>query len=175
MTVPTILGVDPGARTVGAVLRRGPTVLRHGALERLDPLRPLEDWVDQVIEGLHDLVRPLSLELDVVAVEGVNAPSPYMGLTNVAGLLDTAAIVGVVAGWAWTDAVPTMIVPPDRFGAPVEGLTGHAARQVLLQRYPSELVGPRETTGSGKGPLQHVRAAYDVAGAAALRLRMEAA
>jgi len=174
MTAPVILGVDPGARTVGAVLRSGAELLGHTALVRDNPLGPIESWIDDVLANLHDLTNGVN-RVDVVAIEGVNAPSPHMGMINVAPTLETALVAGAVAGWAMPDGFATVIVPPDRFGAPVEGLTGPTARQALLQRYPADLVGPRETTGSGKGPLQHVRAAYDVAGAAGLLLRMRGA
>ena len=176
MTTPVILGVDPGARTVGAVLRRGADLIAHTAVVRRDPLGPIEDWFDTVIDALGQLCdRPTDEWPKLLAVEGVNAPSPHMGMTNVAPTLETALVAGVVVGFGMVDDLPARVIPPDRFGSPVEGLTGQVARQTLLQRYPADLVGPRETTGSGKGPLQHVRAAWDCAGAAALRLRMEAA
>lgn len=173
MTTPTILAVDPGARQAGAVVRRGRDLKAWVTVLRDDPTSPVAEWAGEVCDALETMVGWYDAPSTVLAVEGVNAPSPHMGMTNVAPTLDTAWVAGAVGAWGRDLGLPVLVVPPARHGAPVEGLTGRAARQVLLQKYPDVLVGPRETTGSGKGHLQHARAAWDVAGAAALQLRLE--
>jgi len=49
MTEPVILGVDPGARTVGAVLRQGSALRGHIAIVRDSPLGLIEEWIAAVV------------------------------------------------------------------------------------------------------------------------------
>jgi len=82
----------------------------------------------------------------VIAVEGVVNPSPHLGLSNPGGIIAAGMVLGAVLV-GHPDAV---LVRPGRHGSQA------------LNSYPSELIGPRETTGAGK--LRHARSAWDVAG-----------
>lgn len=159
--VRTIIGVDPGGRNVGIVIRHGDELLNHRLLHRHDH-EPRHEWAVRVA----DVVRTLWWNQDrppTVAVEDLNDPTPHLGLTSVRGLIDTAVVIGAIAGHS--TGAHLVMVPPARHGRTAEGL----GRPGLLATYPPQLVGPRETTGTGH--LRHCRAAWDVAGAAARRAR----
>jgi len=142
----TVVGVDPGGRQTGVVTRRGERLFYGATVTREVPMPA---YVAEVVDTIR---RACGMapggDLLVVAVEGVNAPSPHLGLTNVAGLLDTAMVLGAVLH-AYPEAV---VVPPG----------GHGSAP--LATYPSALVGKGEVVGTGKR--RHMRSAWDAAGAA---------
>jgi hypothetical protein len=155
-----VLGVDPGGQSVGIVVREGHDLLHHRTVTRGD--QTIDVWTRTVLD---DLDRAAGVGfLDLCAVEGLNHPTPQMGLANVRGLLDTATVLGAVIGWC--DQLDVVVVPPGRHGRAADGL----GRAGLSAAYPAELVGPRET--SGTGALRHCRAAWDCAGVAAKRSRL---
>ena len=155
MTV--VLGIDPGGRSTGFVLRDGETLLAHDVLDRHDASRPL--WVEACVEAADNMAHEATV--DLVAIEDLNDPVAAMGMTSVRGLIDTAVVIGALLCWAQdpTTGVQVVLVPPGRHGRAAEGL----GRAGLLAAYPG-LVGDRETSGTGR--LRHARAAYDVCAAA---------
>lgn len=146
-----VVAVDPGGRHTGVVLRSGDALHYWALLTRDTDF----DWylgevVDTVTKA-KDRARTLALQdgalfdlSPVLAVEDLNDPTPQMGLTSLRGLIDTAQVIGAIAG-QW----PIIRVPPGRHGS-------HP-----LNAYPTPLVGARER--SGKGTSRHVRAAWDIA------------
>jgi hypothetical protein len=154
--VTTVLGVDPGGRTCGLVLRDSDTLVDHQTVVR--DRESLDGWCRRVVTVAGNMAA--NLHVDLVAVEGLNDPTPHMGTTSVRGLIDTSAVIGALVCWAsHPDAPGVVLVPPARHGRAAEGL----GRAGLVAAYPG-LVGPRETSGTGE--LRHCRAAWDVAGAA---------
>lgn len=87
----------------------------------------------------------------VVAAEDLSTPSPHMGTISVHGLLDTAVVLGAIAGHV------NVFVPPG----------GHGSHS--LQAYTAELVGKHEKSGLGR--LRHCRSAWDIAAAGEALLR----
>ena len=154
----TVLGIDPGGASTGYVLRRGSELLAHDVLDRDNAPRPL--WVEACIEAADNLAH--TADVDLVAIEDLNDPSPHMGLANVRGLIDTAVVIGALLGWAQDPVTgcDVTLVPPGRHGRAAEGY----GRAGLLGAYPDGLVGARETSGTGR--LRHARAAWDLAGVA---------
>lgn len=154
-----VLGVDPGGASTGFVLRDGRTLLAHDVLDRDTAPRTL--WVEACVEAANNMA--LEATVDLVAIEDLNDPSPHMGMTSVRGLIDTAVVIGALVCWAQdpVTGVDVTLVPPGRHGRAAEGY----GRAGLLAAYPHELVGPQETSGTGR--LRHARAAWDCAGAAA--------
>lgn len=155
MTALVVVGVDPGGRHTGVVVRRGDELLYAETVERLagsDRARWAVWCATLVIQAGADSLRP-----GLVAVEDVRQPNPHVRLTNVAALLDTAAVVGAM-GYAYPRVV---LVPPGEHGR------GPAAA------YPAELI-PARGLGRGHDWLRHVRSAWDVAGAAPALRRLEA-
>lgn len=153
---PIIVGVDPGGATTGIVARQGDRVLAACSILSADHPAVgayLEEVVTAVV-GYRDRFAAAG-----VAVEDAIPPNPHLGISNPAGIIEAAKVLGAVLAIV-PDAV---IVRPGRHGAPANN------RRELLARYPAELVGARETKGTGA--LRHVRSAWDIAGAAGFEIR----
>lgn len=137
------MGVDPGGRHTGVVVRDGPRLLLHHVIASTD--------VHHVLGELH--VIAAAHNVHVVAVEGVTAPTGFKHgkrePINLAGLIGTATMFGAIVA-TWPDAV---VVPPGGNGSGPRGA------------YPPELFGPREGPAA-TGRLRHARSAFDVAGLA---------
>lgn len=143
-----VLGVDPGSKTTGCVVREGDRLLDH-ALVPLSELGGLRAMTDAVAD-LERLYEP-----DVVAVEDVVGPNAHLGLTNVKGLLETAQVLG-----ALRLAFDPVLVRPAGFGR-----AWLASYRVQCVKHDDTcLVGDSETQGTGIR--RHLRSAFDVAGAA---------
>lgn len=146
-----IIGIDPGGRETGIVLRRGDTPIRACVVVRDgDDRLPGAAYLAEVLDAVADFAGDAHSS-PVVAVEGLNEPTPQMGTTSVAGLMGAALVLGAVLAHH-PDAV---VVAPARHGS------------APLGAYPEAL---RPTRGRGKGHdrFRHARSAWDVAGAAAL-------
>lgn len=164
-----VLGIDPGGRNTGLVLRdthrrrdTGGLLGHHLAQRRGDDIMA---WIDHVLElavDLAHLAADLGGGLDLIAIEDVVEPTPHMGIASVGGLIDTAIIVGACVTWAGIDGDPLgVLVRPNRHGSAAAGL----GRPGLLACYPAALVGDGEAVGTGK--LKDCRSAWDVAAAGA--------
>lgn len=144
----TVVGVDPGCRETGIVVRTGETVDYACLVISDEEGIPTHAYIDEVVETVRELV----VEDRLLAVEGLvvphgRRPDGEAGIMNVKGILGTAAVYGAIVG-CFPEAI---VVPPERHGS------------APLAVYPHSLVGPRETKGKGK--YRHVRSAFDIAGA----------
>lgn len=168
MTGPVwIVGVDPGGRHTGiTVIDRAGWYCGHTLVDREDG-NSRTAWARRVCCEVRDWM-PLDLDCDpdavpIVAIEDVTAPNPHIrrrdgnAVIDPAGVIDTAWVAGAVTA-DLSHITRVQVVAPAGHGAPV------GDRRVLQQLYPSELVGDRETKGTGR--LRHCRSAYDVAQAA---------
>lgn len=156
MTV--VLGVDPGSRSCGLVVRDGARLVAHTTVWRRDD-QDRAAWVDFCLEAVFNLCNPLH-SFDLLAVEDIRTPSPHVGkkLIDPTYVMDTAAVAGAVTGWAWTDHWWAIWVPPDGNGSgPIDN-------------YPVEL-RPARGKGAGHDTLRHCRSAWDVAGTGLLLSR----
>lgn len=146
-----VLGVDPGAATCGIILRCGDQLIRHNTITRPKTASRAE-WVDQCLAALLEIVDPLHGP-DLICVEDVTTPSPHLRqkMIDPTPIIETAAVAGAVAGWAWCDWAPVEWVPPGGNGSGP------------LAAYPTEL-RPTRGRGAGKDSLRHMRSAWDVAG-----------
>lgn len=155
MTAPLVVGVDPGGRYVGLVVRRGDELLAHEVLEntvRDDAMVPA-DFLMSVVGWIGYWVD--EMDADVVGLEQAKKPSTHIDgkLSIIApeSLIGLGMVCGAVMAY-----YPDTIIVPQSGAAP-------------LYAYPKALVGARETTGTG-GRLRHARSAWMVAsGAAAMR------
>lgn len=164
MSAPWI-GVDPGARQTGIVMRDGPALLRWCAVDRLDIEPTAARPGRATFTAVADVVRDWAGDGNI-AIEHVQAPNPHLrrrdgsSLIDPADLIDTARMVGFLEA-AFPNAV---LVEPD----------GHGRRG--LSAYPPELVTSRERAAAIRRggllmpakhnpPQCHWRAAWDVAGA----------
>lgn len=150
MTSATVLGVDPGRRWCGFCVRRGDDALARAVLAREDH-EDLHTWARACRDRALQYVAKWRPTL--IAVEGVESPNPHVGMVRPLDTLETAFCAGLIAGCVPSATIDVVIVEP----------AGHGTS--ALHSYPETLIGGRETTGSGKAPMQHARAAYDVAGA----------
>lgn len=156
----TWIGIDPGGRTTGLVIRDGRTVLHHTLVVREGQMDP---YLDDLLNTVHEaLVRAPD---SYVAVEGLNPPTPHLGMTSVGWLMDTAQVLGAVrTHWDCT------VVPPAKHGK-VPDIAQPALDAYMAQHYPAELLGPRELGGKYGGKLRHARSAWDVSVTAERRSR----
>lgn len=178
-----VIGVDPGYRHTGLVLRAGDRYVAHAIAARnpatyvadgeLVPADYLASVVAAIRELEHtaavdELERPTRARSPVtrlaVAVEGLRPPSPHVrrrdgrSTTDPTHVLAAAVVLGAVR-----DAYPAaLVVPPGRNGTQ------------LLATYPPELVTPAERRQGLNRPagesalIRHARSAWDVAGTAPL-------
>lgn len=141
-----VLGVDPGGAHTGyAIVDDGGTLVAWWLHDRDGD--SLDRWVGQCAQSALTLAS--AHQPDVVAVEGTNQPTGHMGMTSVAGLLDTAWTAGGIVAVCGDYRIPLVVVPPG----------GHGSNPLAV--YPPQLVGERERKGAGR--LRHVRSAFDVA------------
>lgn len=157
MTI-AIIGIDPGGRDAGVILRSTSTLLYAATVHRADVER--DRFAGELLEAVDEARRhiPDGATLAAIGVEDVNEPSPHLGIIALEPVLTTAVLLGAVLGYGYDPPLEVIVVPPgDNGSAP-------------LGAYPSELVGPTERHGA-YGKLRHVRSAWDVAGTAAMILR----
>lgn len=166
MTGPWV-GVDPGGSHTGVALRLGNRLLWHNVVERTadeDALRGVgvgPEYIAKVriaIEHALDHGHRITDVWPRIAVEGVVAPSPWIGgkqrITDPTPALAAAVVLGAVL----VGAPGTVIVPPNHHG---EG---------LLAGYPPSLVTAAEMrhglhrAARHGSSISHARAAFDVAG-----------
>jgi hypothetical protein len=150
-----VVGVDPGGRSTGICARGNDVVLVSVLIPRpgRDPL-PRSADLRRVVVIIEAVCRQLRAAgwTPHVAVEDVVAPNPHLGMSNPVGLLGTAMVLGAVLS-RWPGAA--IVAPKGHGSAP-------------LAAYPTELVGPTETAGTGKR--RHLRSAWDIAGAAEMEI-----
>lgn len=152
-----IVGIDPGGTNTGIVARLGDRVLYAATVTRDNDMAgyiaELGDTIDKAINALTCAQHDDPLLAPIVAVEGLNEPTPHLGLTNVRGLLGAAQVLGAIL----QRHPAAIVVPPGRHGS------------APLTTYPPTLIGPRERRGTGNA--RHARSAYDIAGYAARTTR----
>lgn len=151
-----ILGIDPGARYTGVVLRDGDWVGYSSTLVRDKDEEDPAKWALQVVDALKQIWFNDCPPDTKVAIEGVVAPRGFhngkAAPLNPKGIVFTGVVFGAVLG-LFPEAV---IVRPGRNGSQ------------HITNYPPALVGmrPAELPGStnGAGTRDHEQSAFDVAG-----------
>lgn len=162
---PVVLGVDPGGRQTGLVVRYGSACLAADLVTRDGPETfPGADYLAEVVEAIGGLLVYASQDLPelagagwpLVAVEGVVHPNGHVRMINAAGLLGTATVLGAVLA----HFPAALVVPPAGNGAGPRSA------------YPAALWPPTEKRGAGR--CRHLRSAWDIAEAGAFLARLEA-
>lgn len=156
-----VIGIDPGARTTGIVVRQGGFLLGEKLIV-CGPLSATAEYLTEILAAVDKFRTDHDPQYDdrntppnppTVAVEGLNQPKVWMNgkrqMLSPDSLMATAAVLGAVQG-RWPDAI---VVPPGRHG------------QLPKRLYPPLLWGAREGA-AGTGRKRHLRSAWDVAGAA---------
>lgn len=147
------VGIDPGARNTGVVLRVDGKLCGAWDCERLtEPMVPTQSQMLEILDTI-DMAASRGMELTggskpVIAIEDLvpHESNPSMRRKTTAPLVSTGAIIAVVL-MAYPSAVR---VPPGENGSE------------CFVAYPEQL---RPKTGKGKGQdaLRHCRSAWDVA------------
>ena len=145
----TILGIDPGSRHTGVVVRTGETLLSWTLEVRKGRARmPDGVYLRQVLGGCSRVLRdagldPRARDTYVVGVEGLAYwPERDGRRRDQRGLYGTAMVLGAVLA-RWSDAT---VVD-----------SGRGVAKLHPQSYPEPIRAP----GVGEDRLGHVRAAWD--------------
>lgn len=153
-----VIGVDPGARYTGVIVRDGDLVLHSSTLLRPRELTSGTDWalsnIAQVREIMADFPKMMPF-----SIEGISDPKGFQNgkaaAINPKDIIRAGIVLGAFVA-IWPNAV---IVPPG----------GNGSQH--YSHYPAELIGrrPKTLAGStqGAGTRGHEQSAYDVAGKAA--------
>lgn len=150
---PIFIGIDPGARYTGLVVRQNDAILLSSTIVRQEEMDPLA-WAREVVRTL----KPVLADFPdaIIGIETVTAPTGFSGgkkaPLNPKHIINAAAVAGAVAN-EWNEAY---IILPKGNGSQHES------------HYPKELIGRRPKTlpgnADGAKTRNHERSAYDIAG-----------
>lgn len=167
---PIVLGVDPGGRTVGLVLREGDRLLAHDLLTR--GVEPVEAFAQTAAEATLAFLHQHAPSGAVVArVEQVVAPKGFKhgqrAALNPAHLIGVSVVAGAIALALSGEGVPVGWVRPAGHGSAPDWLGGTMLWRHMAGRYPAELMPKRKKGAAPKftDRLRHARSAWDIAAA----------
>jgi hypothetical protein len=148
-----VIGVDPGARYTGVVVRNGEIVVHSTTLVRPKELDGVT-WAKLVVEGVQEILKEFGAI--PMGLEGISDPKGFQNgkraAINPRDIIRTGIVVGAVAV-AFPDA---QIIAPGKNGSRGK------------ENYPPVLVGRRPKTlpgdSNGAGTRNHEQSAFDVAG-----------
>jgi hypothetical protein len=150
-----VIGIDPGARYTGVVIRDGDVVLHASTLVRSQQMTSPTEWALLVLAQVEDVLRDYP-QMIPLGVEGVSDPKGFQhgkrAAINPKDIIRAGIVLGaVVARW------PTgLVIPPGGNGS--QHYTHYPS--VLIGRRPADLPG----STNGAGTRDHEQSAYDVAG-----------
>lgn len=149
-----IVGIDPGARYTGLVVRDGDAVLHSSTLVRPQDMSST-DWAITCLTGIQTILKDFPRTIPI-AIEGISDPKGFYRGQRAAINPRDIIRAGVVLG-ALVATYPTaVIVPPGNNGSQ------------HYSHYPDSLIGrrPADLPGdtNGAGTRDHEQSAYDVAG-----------
>lgn len=150
-----VIGIDPGARYTGVIVRDGDLVLHASTLVRPKDLNSGTEWALVVVSQIQEILKDYPI-LMPMGIEGISDPKGFQNgkkaAINPKDIIRAAIVLGsVVATWP-----NSTIVPPG----------GNGSQH--YSHYPSVLIGRRPTDLPGSsqaaGTRNHEQSAYDVAG-----------
>ena len=154
-----VLGIDPGAKATGVVVRSGDE-LAYGTTAVRDKGETVEQYAAGVVilvAGITERFMELLACRPLVAIEAVLAPNVWNNgervILHPQFVMDTCTVAGHIAGWATAERLEVEWVRPEHNG------------QGFMGAYPTPL-RPTRGKGAGKDRFRHVRSAWDIAGAA---------
>lgn len=153
-----ILGIDPGARYTGVLVRDGDAVLHSSTLVRPKDMDSGTEWALSVVQQVNTILEDFSEELPV-GIEGISDPKGFQHGKKAAINPKDIIRAGIVLGALAQRFPKAFIVPPGKNGSQ------HYSHypDVLIGRRPADLPG----SGNAAGTRNHEQSAYDVAGKAA--------
>lgn len=153
-----IIGIDPGARYTGVVIRDGEAVLFASTLVRAEDMKSGTEWALSVAEQVKSIYEENCPDAPV-GIEGISDPKGFQHGQRAAINPKDIIRAGIVLG-ALVQLFPnSFIVPPGNNGS--QHYSNYP--DVLIGRRPAELPG----STNGAGTRNHEQSAYDVAGKAA--------
>lgn len=158
--VPTgrpVLGIDPGSRYTGVVVRDGDAVLFSETLVRPEDMKSGTEWALSVADKVA-AIKAEYCSTAPVGIEGISDPKGFQHGKQAAINPKDIIRAGIVLG-ALVHLFPdSYIVPPGNNGS----LHYSNYPDVLIGRRPADLPG----NNNGAGTRNHEQSAYDVAGKA---------
>lgn len=152
-----VLGVDPGARYTGVVLRDGDAVLHASTLVRSQDMTSGTEWALKVVQEVEAIHASYDLSIPV-AIEGISDPKGFQHGKQAAINPKDIIRAGIVLGALVQRYPDSHIVKPGNNGS--QHYTHYP--DVLIGRRPAELPGNSNSAGTRN----HEQSAYDVAGKA---------
>jgi hypothetical protein len=153
-----VIGVDPGARYTGVVIRDGDAVLHASTLVRPDNVTSGTEWSLLVVAQIQQILTQFPVTTPM-GVEGISDPKGFQhgkrAAINPKDIIRAAIVLGAVVA-TWPAAV---VVEPGSNGS--RHYSNYPAS--LIGRRPADLPGDSQSAGT-RG---HEQSAYDVAGKAA--------
>lgn len=154
-----MLGIDPGARYTGVVIRDGDVVLHSSTLVRPKELESGTDWALRVLDQIRVIKSEFGVHLPV-AIEGISDPKGFQHGKQAAINPKDIIRAGIVLGALVAEFPDAVIIAPGNNGS--QHYTHYPA--VLIGRRPVDLPGDSQ----GAGTRGHEQSAYDVAGKGAV-------
>lgn len=150
-----VIGIDPGARYTGVVVRDGDVVLHASTLVRPKEVESGTEWALLVVEQVRGILAGFPAMIPV-GIEGISDPKGFQhgkkAAINPKDIIRAGIVLGALVA-VWPTAT---IVPPGNNGSQ------------HYSHYPAPLIGrrPDDLPGStqGAGTRGHEQSAYDVAG-----------
>lgn len=152
-----ILGIDPGARYTGVVLRDGDAVLHSTTLVRPQEQSSGTEWALSVVAGIEEILTQID-STPSIAIEGINDPKGFQHGKHAAINPKDIIRAGIVLGALVQRFPGAAIIAPGNNGSQ------HYSHypDVLIGRRPKDLPGSSNSAGTRN----HEQSAYDVAGKA---------
>lgn len=152
-----IIGVDPGARYTGVIVRDGDAVLHASTLVRPKSLESGTEWALLVVEQIRQIMKEFPTTMPM-GVEGISDPKGFQhgkkAAINPKDIIRAGIVLGAVIA-TWPRAT---VIPPGNNGS--QHYSHYPAS--LIGRRPADLPGDSQSAGT-RG---HEQSAYDVAGKA---------
>lgn len=151
-----VLGIDPGARYTGVVIRDGDVVLHSSTLVRPETIESGTEWALSCVTQVLEIVQEYGTI--PVGIEGISDPKGFQHGKKAAINPKDIIRAGIVLGALVVVFPNAAIIPPGKNGSK------HYSHypSVLIGRRPSDLPGSSQSAGT-RG---HEQSAYDVAGKA---------
>jgi hypothetical protein len=152
-----IIGIDPGARYTGVVVRDGDAVLHSSTLVRPQDMSSGTEWALSVVAQIQEIMKDFPITMPI-AVEGISDPKGFHQGKRAAINPKDIIRAGIVLGAVVAIFPKAIVVPPGNNGS------------MHYSNYPASIIGkrPADLPGSSQkaGTRGHEQSAYDVAGKA---------
>lgn len=150
-----VIGIDPGSRYTGVIVRDGDLVLHASTLVRPKDMNSSTDWALVVVAQIQVILRDFPI-LIPMGIEGISDPKGFQYGKKAAINPKDIIRAGIVLGACVATWPNTIIIAPGGNGSQ------HASHYpaTLIGRRPADLPGSSQAAGT-RG---HEQSAYDVAG-----------